>query len=166
MFSRIGFPAGLVRVLWVSAGIGLALLPVGAQSAQGEGTLRVEAAWLRAMPAGLPAGGYFKLHNAGDGAVSLTGAQSPAYGHVMLHQTTHQSGRAHMSMVQAVEVPPGGTVEFAPGGHHLMLMDPKQPVEPGDRVEVRLQFEGHAPVEASFAVYGPQGKEPEDQAHH
>ncbi|MDY6827933.1 MAG: copper chaperone PCu(A)C [Pseudomonadota bacterium] len=166
MFGRMGFSGRLVRVLSVSAGMGLALLSVGVQSAQNEETLRVEAAWVRAMPAGLPAGGYFRLHNGGATAVSLTGAESPAYGHVMLHQTTHQSGQSQMAKVEAVEVPAGAMVEFAPGGHHLMLMSPKVPVKLGERVQVRLLFEGHRPVDVSFAVHGPQGKMPEDHAHH
>ena len=54
--------------------------------------LRVTNGWFRALPAAVPSGGYFTLHNDGDKAVSLTGAQSPACGMLMLHKSMNHGG--------------------------------------------------------------------------
>ena len=45
----------------------------------------VSDAWIRAMPAGIPSGGYFTLHNGTAKDVVLMGASSPGCGSLMLH---------------------------------------------------------------------------------
>jgi copper(I)-binding protein len=45
-----------------------------------------------------------------------------------------------MTMVDALPIPAHGTQALQPGGYHLMLMDAKHPVRPGDTVRVVLQF--------------------------
>lgn len=51
------------------------------------------------------------------------------------------SGMMHMQPVDRIEVPAGRTVELKPGGLHIMLMDVKRTLEPGETIEVTLQFE-------------------------
>jgi copper(I)-binding protein len=97
-------------------------------------------AWIRVLPGALPAGAYVVLHNDGDQPVSLTGASSPAYGEVMLHESSRAGGMSRMTMVDALAIPAHGTQILAPGGYHLMLMDAKQPVQPGDTVRITLKF--------------------------
>lgn len=45
-----------------------------------------------------------------------------------------------------VALPAGETVEFAPGGDHLMLVDVSRDLDPGDNVTVTLVFERHGEV--------------------
>jgi len=97
-------------------------------------------AWIRVLPGDLPAGAYVTLRNDGDHPVSLTGASSPAYGEAMLHESSSAGGMNRMTMIHALPVPAHGTQALQPGGYHLMLMDPRQPVHPGDTVRVLLQF--------------------------
>ena len=97
-------------------------------------------AWIRVLPGNLPAGAYVTLRNDGDKAVSLTGASSPAYGEAMLHESSSAGGMNRMTMVDALPIPAHGTQALQPGGYHLMLMDAKQPVHPGDTVRVVLRF--------------------------
>src|SRR5581483_4410457 len=78
--------------------------------------VRVSDAWIRALPAGLPAAGYFVLHNAGAKDAALTGAQSPACGMLMLHRSTTLNGMSSMNEVLSVTVPAHGRLAFAPGG--------------------------------------------------
>jgi copper(I)-binding protein len=114
--------------------------------------------WVRVVPGGAPAAGYFLLRNGGGAAEYLTGASSPAFGEVMLHRTVESGGVSKMMHTDRVEVPAGGAVMFKPGGYHLMMMAPKRKLAPGERVPVTLRFaDGHT-VTADFDVKGPTGK--------
>jgi periplasmic copper chaperone A len=115
-------------------------------------------AWFRALPSGLPAGGYFTLSNPGAAAISLTGAQSAACGMLMLHKSSDSGGMSMMSDVASVDVPPGGRVKFAPGGYHLMCMNPTPAMMPGAKVPVTLVFADKSKMDVSFDVKNAKGK--------
>ena len=115
-------------------------------------------AWIRALPAHLPAAGYFTLKNLGTAEVSLTGAETPACGMLMLHKSTESGGMGSMEDVASVALAPGGTVKFAPGGYHLMCMDPTGAIKPGGTVAVTLKFSDGGSTTSNFAVRNAQGK--------
>lgn len=107
-------------------------------------------AWIRLLPAGLPAGGYVTLSNDGANAVSLTNASSPDYAHVMLHQSTEVGGMSRMTRVDHIDVPAHGQVRLAPGGYHLMLMKAVHPLKPGDKPVVILRFADGSTLPVDF----------------
>lgn len=113
--------------------------------------------WFRVLPGSLPAGGYFTLHNASQTAVTLTGASSPGCGMLMLHKSSTMSGMASMEDVTSVPVLAGGFVAFAPGGYHLMCMNPTPAMKVGARVPVTLQFADGTRVVSAFAVKNATG---------
>jgi copper(I)-binding protein len=115
-------------------------------------------AWFRALPAGLPSSGYFTLANPGAAAITLTGAQSPACGMLMLHKSSDSGGMSMMTDVASVDVPPHGQVKFAPGGYHLMCMDPTPAMKAAAKVPVTLMFADKSKVQVSFAVKNAKGK--------
>lgn len=114
--------------------------------------------WIRLLPANLPAAGYFDLHNGGDKSISLTGADSPACGMLMLHKSENVGGTMRMEDVASVEVAPHATLKFAPGGYHLMCMDPRSALKPGARVPVTLEFADGTKLQAQFAIRGANGR--------
>jgi copper(I)-binding protein len=118
----------------------------------------VSDAWFRALPAHLPAGGYFMLHNGSDKTVTLDAASSPACGMLMLHKSEEMSGMASMSDVARIDVPAGGTLKFAPGGYHLMCMNPTALLKQGTNVSVSLHLADGATIAAAFAVRSATGK--------
>ena len=122
------------------------------------GSVHVSDAWIRALPANLPAAGYFTLHNISGKEVSLTAAKTPDCGMLMLHRSTQSGGMGSMQDVTSVAVPAGGTVKFAPGGYHLMCMDPAPAIKPGATVSVTLSFSDGSKSQTSFAVKNAQGK--------
>jgi hypothetical protein len=126
------------------------------QSAAAAPGVTVSEGWMRALPGGLPAGGYFTLHNPTAKTLTLQSASSPACGMVMLHKSEMMSGMASMANVDSIDVKPGGTLEFSPGGFHLMCMKPA--LKPGDKVSVTLHFAGGTKVQADFAVRGANGR--------
>ena len=117
----------------------------------------VSDAWFRALPANLPAGGYFTLHNNG-AALKLTGADSPVCGVLMLHKSNVADGMATMSMVESIDIATGGTLIFGPGNYHLMCMSPTAAMRPGASVPVTLQFAGGLSTTAKFVVRNAAGK--------
>jgi periplasmic copper chaperone A len=135
-----------------------ALLVVSAlfQPAAAVPGITVTEAWMRALPGGLPAGGYFTLHNPTAKTLTLQSASSPACGMLMLHKSETMNGMASMANVDSIDVKPGGTLEFSPGGFHLMCMKPA--LKPGDKVNVTLHFAGGAKVQADFSVRGANGR--------
>jgi len=135
-----------------------AIAGAGLLSGAVAGQVSVSESWFRALPGGLPAGGYFKLHNGTDRTIVLKAAQSPACGMLMLHRSVHTSGMEHMMPAGDLEVAPGGTLEFAPGGYHLMCMDPAPAMRPGAVVTVTLEFADGSGLNSDFAVRGASGK--------
>ena len=133
----------------------LALAACGAASAA---KVTVSDAWIRALPAHLPAAGYFTAHNNGQHDVDITGAQALACGSLMLHLSSDDKGMGSMMQVAKVTVPAGGNVKFAPGSYHLMCMDPKPEIKPGRTVPVALHFSDGTSLVVHFAVRDARGR--------
>lgn len=57
-----------------------------------------------------------------------------------IHETKQEGGMMSMMPVKSVLIPANGTVEFAPGGNHIMLLDLKAPLEVGKTFDLKLGF--------------------------
>jgi len=64
-----------------------------------------------------------------------------------------------MRQMPSVEIGPGQTVAFKPGGLHLMLINLKQPLRQGDRFPliVKLDKAGDIHVEVTVLSVGAKG---------
>ncbi len=118
-------------------------------------TVAVTNAWIRLLPGDLPLAGYFELTNGGDEAVTLAGASSPVFRRVELHRSVEHEGQVRMERVSALELPPGETRRFAPGGLHLMLFERQRSLQPGDRVPVTLELRRGERLRLDFEVKSP-----------
>ncbi|UVJ43629.1 copper chaperone PCu(A)C [Pseudomonas sp. LS1212] len=133
--------------------LGTALLLAVSTTAMAD--LEVSAAKLRLLPGDLPAAGYFTLTNNGSTPVVLSGAQSPAFGQVMMHRSSLENGMASMQHLEQLEVPAGATLTFASGGYHLMLMHRQRELALGDQIEVNLQFADGQNLPVTFTAVPP-----------
>ena len=122
------------------------------------GHVMIANAWFRFLPAHLPAGGYFDLRNVGQWPVTLTNADSAACGMLMLHKSEQKNGMDSMSGVTSVDIPAGSILRFAPGGYHLMCMDPGPTMTPGSSVSVRLTFSDGSIAMMRFPVKTATGQ--------
>ena len=113
---------------------------------------QVSHAWIRWLPNNLPAAGYATIQNTSTTPIRLLSADSTGYASVMLHQSLQHDGVERMQMVDAMPIPAHGNAALAPGGYHLMLMQPQGTVIPGDVVPVRLHFSDGSTVAADFKV--------------
>jgi periplasmic copper chaperone A len=110
--------------------------------------------WFRTLPASVPSGGYFNMRNDGENTLTLTGAESPACGMLMMHK----SSNGGMEHVMSLEIAAGETVRFAPGGYHLMCMDTKPVLKPGAQIPVTFRFTSGQVVTANFQARNAAGK--------
>ena len=113
----------------------------------------VRGGWVRSAPPGMPmAAGFGEIVNACGAPVTITGATSPAFGDVSLHETTDVDGVSRMRAVPALEVPADGATRLAPGGLHLMLSEPAADIAPGDRVVIDLALGDGRTLRGEFEV--------------
>lgn len=102
-----------------------------------------------------PAAGYFTLANHGNTPLVLSGASAPDCHGLMLHRSTTEGGMDRMTMVASLPVPTHGSVVFAPGGYHLMCMEPSGALLSQKGTEtVTLRFADGNFVSAPFAIEG------------
>ena len=103
------------------------------------GHLVVENAWIRNAPPGTAMmAGYGVLHNVGDAPVIVTGADSADFGSASLHKSTHDNGMERMQPLGDITIASGQRVTFAPGGNHIMLMQPKKELRLDESVPIHI----------------------------
>lgn len=124
-------------------------------------------AWVTLMPPGVRvAAGYLVLENRSPLARPLVAVSSPAFARVEVHETYRDSSRVLMRRITNATVPARGTLALAPGGMHLMLFDPAQPLELGTEIELVVSFSDgtHSVVRAT--VRDPRGPDPAPPHRH
>lgn len=72
--------------------------------------------------------GYLQLANRSDRPIRITSVKSPQFARVEMHETIVSDGVARMRPIESLTVGPGESLRFEPGGRHLMLMQPDEPL--------------------------------------
>ena len=126
--------------------------------------IAVSGTYARATPPGATVGAvYFELRNTGGEPDRLLSAAAPVAARTEVHTHTMQDGVARMHEVPAVELPAGATVQFQPGGFHIMLIELKAPLTEGESFPLTLNFERAGelsltvPVQKITALMPPHG---------
>jgi periplasmic copper chaperone A len=113
----------------------------------------VRDAWVRETAPGMTMmAGYMELRNNTSRPQVLVAASSSSFKTVMIHRTIVKDGMAGMVHASQIELAPNAGLIFAPGGYHLMLMNPKRTLRAGDRVDVILKFRSGLRLPVSFEV--------------
>jgi periplasmic copper chaperone A len=138
-----------------------------APSAFAAARIDVSNAWIPQAPPGVDMlAGYLTLKNSGDTTVNVLAAQSDRFRMVTLHQTVIENGVSRMRELHLFELAPGQEVKFAPGGLHLMLMQPRSPVAAGDRIEITFLMSDGQRVPAIFDVQASDNEQTDGHQHH
>jgi periplasmic copper chaperone A len=154
-----------VSYFGIRAALSLALmvLPV-AQASQAQVVL--EGAWVRALPpTQTRTAAYLTVRNTGAEVLAITGGTASGAGRVELHETLEVDGMMRMQQQSVVEVPAGGSVELAPGGLHLMLLDLQAMPAAGDLVQLCLTIGGE-PVCVQAETRRDAAPAKHDEHHH
>jgi Uncharacterized protein conserved in bacteria len=119
------------------------------------GSLAISGPWSRATPKGAQAGvGYMTIKNNGTTPDRLIGGSVDVADHFELHVTTIENGIARMRELSEIEIKPGQTIEFKPGGSHAMFVDLKHPLSKGEHIKGTLIFEHAGTVQIEYDVEG------------
>ncbi len=136
------------------------LLLVGSFVAAAQTPVEVKNAWARPAPKGGNSAVYMEVHNARPEPDRLVAAGTDVAEAVELHETRMEGGMHRMRKVEAIPVPPNGTVELRPGGYHIMLIRLNTPLHAGDRFPLLVRFEraGRVTVEVVVREQAPGGE--------
>jgi copper(I)-binding protein len=128
-----------MRLLASGAAWGLLLACVGPVAAAQP--VSVREAWVRApAPGQTIAGAYMELTAPAKSA--LVSVASPIAARGELHSTTMEGGVMKMRSTERIELAAGKTVKLEPGGFHVMLIDLKRTLKPGEKIPLTVTVEG------------------------
>jgi copper(I)-binding protein len=118
------------------------------------GSLHIGHPWSRATPKGASVGaGYLVIENRGSVADRFISVSSAISERGEIHEMAVTDGVMRMRpLAKGVEIAPGMTAKFEPGGLHIMFPGLKRPLEKGERFKATLNFENAGPVEVEFVV--------------
>lgn len=93
--------------------------------------------WIKNLPPSVPVrAGYMTIHNPQTKTVSIVSLCSDAFASIEIHQTIEQDGMMRMEQMSSLKIESNSSVQLAPGGLHLMMMNPSEPTQPGDLLEI------------------------------
>lgn len=126
----------------------------------------LEDAWIRALPPTQSnTAAYVTVRNPGSEPLTITGGSAALADRVELHDTVEADGMLRMQQQESVAVPAGGSVAFAPGGLHLMLLGLERMPAVGEVLELCLEIDG-APVCTAAETRRAAASSGHDHQHH
>ncbi|WP_417455965.1 copper chaperone PCu(A)C [Kordiimonas sp.] len=136
----------------------LGTTPAFAHGEEGHG-LSIEKAWARKTSRTVSAAVYLTITNDTHNMEFLNGVSTDIANMAMIHQSREVDGVMQMDHVDTLPIAPGETLEFAPGGYHVMLMGLSKPLAKGDVFTITLDFENAGTTPVIVEVTGLMGLE-------
>lgn len=118
------------------------------------GVLEISQPWARATPKGAASGAaYLTVTNTGKTLERLSCMSSDAAAKCQIHEMSMHDGVMQMRPVEdGVQIKPGETVTFKPGGYHIMLGELKHQLQQGKTVEATLKASDGSAVSVQFPI--------------
>lgn len=118
--------------------------------------LAIQDAWARPTSAGENGAAYFMISNGTSVTDTLLSVSCDIATAAEVHMSMGDAnGVMSMQMQEAVTIPAGESVDFKPGGLHVMLVNLTRDLKPGDTITLTLNFK-----ETGNVVVEVQVKEP------
>jgi hypothetical protein len=112
-----------------------------APSDNGIKPVEISDAYVRAMPPGQAnTAGFLTIHNPNAKVFEVKSIHSKAAKTVELHQHSMNDGMMQMREMKNFSIAAGDTVEFKPGGMHIMFMGITEPLKEGDEISFEFCF--------------------------
>ncbi|GJQ53203.1 MAG: hypothetical protein HKUEN02_20500 [Anaerolineaceae bacterium] len=115
--------------------------------------IEVRDAWMNPASQGATGGVYLTIHNYDKTDDALVGVSAEVSQAAEIHESKLENDVMRMRMVESAALPAGKSVEFAPGGWHIMLVNLARPLADGDTIEIVLHFQQHADILVSVMVH-------------
>lgn len=114
----------------------------------------VDDAWVKTVDSGMTAV-FGTLRNTSGAAVTITSATTTASSRAELHEVAMSDGKMVMRpKAGGFTVPAHGRHPLAPGGDHIMVLDLRKAVRPGDEVTITLTLKDKRTI--SFTALAKQ----------
>ena len=137
-----------------------ASLPAQAHDDEPHAALDISQVWARKTGSRTASAAvYLNIKNSSETMDRLLSVGSARASMAMIHRSFEQDGIMRMEMQDSVEIRPGTTVSFEPGGLHIMLTNLDAPLKQGQVFPLRLTFEHVGEVEIYVEVTGIAGLE-------
>ncbi|WP_423414889.1 copper chaperone PCu(A)C [Hyphomicrobium sp. B1] len=110
--------------------------------------------WTRATAPGAAVGvGYLTITNTGKEPDTMTGGTFEGAGNVEIHEMKMDGDKMLMRQLKdGLEIKPGETVKFSPGGYHLMFTGLKTPIAQGPNIKGSLTFKNAGTIDVTYKV--------------
>lgn len=123
----------------------------------GSNTLSIVDPWARATPPMATTGAaYFIIQNKG-AADTLVSVSTPVAAAAELHLSSMAGGMMKMEQQQSVLIPAKGEVRFKQGGLHVMMINLKRQLKPGEMIPLTLTFAKAGVVKMQVPVKKSRG---------
>lgn len=116
----------------------LALLSASITQAAG---VDIQHPYARATPPNAPTSAIFMtVANQTDTEKRIISASTPAAGKVELHTHVKEGDVMKMRQIDFISLPARSKTDLKPGGLHIMLFDLQQEFNPGEQIQVTINF--------------------------
>lgn len=141
-----------------------ALMSCGQDTEKG---IEINNVWIREAPPGATVAAlYFDINNNG-GEDYIISINSPVSESAEIHNTQiSPDGIGKMVKLDSVLVGPGEKLSFTPGGKHIMFIDLKKKLKPGEMHEVTVDFKNSGQKSVNAVVKGFSEGGGEDHSGH
>jgi copper(I)-binding protein len=104
--------------------------------------LQITEAWIKNLPMVVPMrAGYMDIFNNQARTVNIVWLKSEAFARIEIHRSVEKEGMMSMHPVSVLAISSGETVRLAPGGFHLMMMNPLKKLAPGEYCIVTIGYD-------------------------
>ncbi len=104
-------------------------------------------------PMAAVAGGFMTVTNNGTESDTFLGGSAGFVEAVEIHEMSMADGIMKMRRLEnGLQIAPNETVELKPGGYHLMLIKPSEPMKEGDKHKITLSFKQAGDIEVELEV--------------
>ena len=120
------------------------------------GNLEIEQPWAGVAPAGSTGGVFMLIKNSNHHTDRLLSVETNVAEVAEIHETIMEADVMKMRKIEdGLEVPANGMLELQHGDYHIMLINLLQALEPGDIIQLMLNFEEAGSVQVEAVVHEP-----------
>jgi periplasmic copper chaperone A len=95
---------------------------------------------------------YFMLQNHSAFGDELTGVSAEAAQAVEMHESKMDGDVMQMRQIPSLAIRGKESIQFGPGGYHVMLVGLKQGLKAGDEIQITLHFKNHEDLRVTVPV--------------
>jgi len=129
-------------------------------------TVQIKDNWIpEAPPNAKTLAAYFTITNTGKSDLTLMGAHCDAFAKAEIHKTMKKGNMSSMMEQKNVVVAAGKSLKFAPGGYHLMLINPKSAIKAEQTHNITFQFADQSELTMPFPVVKRKMNQQHDHTH-